>query len=238
MNFHFNYASFLLNCLSNFRRWAGFRDKTLWDFLTPMIAFATVLAAFITIYKQQQSDANRYQEEALKQYIAQIDNLLSNDKLKKEIANNKQESANKKEKKATAQQEIIKNPVQNIIRARTISTLQQLNKDRKRILINFLIATQLVNTESRPKPIISLSYANLEQVNLSGVDLSGADLSGADLTKARLNSTQLMYANLTKNANLQQTSLIRTRLREADLTGSDLNEPDPLSAYGVSFRLN
>lgn len=112
-------------------------------------------------------------------------------------------------------------------------------------MINFLIATELVNTdpntnprvnnqldssEETPSPIISLRNANLKKVNLSGANLSGADLSGADLSgailsKANLKGAYLMYAVL-KEAKLQQTILHDARLREADLTGANLTRAD------------
>jgi uncharacterized protein YjbI with pentapeptide repeats len=186
---------------------SGLKDKTLWDFIPQLIAVLTVIAAFQTIYFQQEESNKRYQKEELTKYIDYMKQLLIQDK--NPLRKNEE--------------------VQNLARVKTINTLEQLDEDNKRILLFFLIEANLINnrnfspSSSKNKPIISLSKANLVKVKLPRVDLSGADLSGADLSDADLSGADLSGANLS-SADLSGADLRRTRLSQASLRYADLQK--------------
>jgi hypothetical protein len=61
--------------------------------------------------------------------------------------------------------------------------LENLDPDRKRILLLFLYESRLIDKE---KQVITLVRANLSGANLQGVDLRGANLVGANLQRANL----------------------------------------------------
>ena len=63
--------------------------------------------------------------------------------------------------------------VQEVVRAQTLSVLEGLDPDRKRILLRFLYESGLIYKD---KPVVSLAAANL-----SGADLSGANMQGATM---------------------------------------------------------
>jgi hypothetical protein len=84
------------------------------------------------------------------------------------------------------------NPSDNlstVVRAQTLSVVEGLDPDRKRILLLFLCESGLI---CRDKPVVSLAAANLSNATLREADLrlatlNGTDLSSANLLKADLN---------------------------------------------------
>jgi hypothetical protein len=115
-----------------------------------------------------------------------------------------------------------------VVRAQTLSVLEGLDPDRKRILLLFLYESGLIHKD---KPVVSLavanlsranlSRANLSRANLSGANLGGANLRGANLSQARLNEVDLSGAYLYQ-ADLSEADLIRSVLIEANLSGANL----------------
>jgi hypothetical protein len=110
-----------------------------------------------------------------------------------------------------------------VVRAQTLSVLEGLDPDRKRILLLFLYESGLIH---RDKPVVSLAVANLRGANLSAANLSGANLGranlrGANLSQARLNEVDLSGAYLYQ-ADLSEADLIRSVLIEANLSGANL----------------
>jgi len=73
--------------------------------------------------------------------------------------------------------------VQEVVRAQTLSVLEGLDPDRKRILLRFLYESGLIYKD---KLVVSLAAANLSDANLSDANLSGADLSGANMQGATM----------------------------------------------------
>jgi uncharacterized protein YjbI with pentapeptide repeats len=119
-----------------------------------------------------------------------------------------------------------------VVRAQTLSVLEGLDPERKRILLQFLYESGLINKE---KPVVDLLMANLRMANLGGAflnraDLSGTYLSGSNLHFANLNGADLSGANL-RNANLSGAYLARADLHNAylgaaNLSGASLTEAD------------
>jgi hypothetical protein len=110
-----------------------------------------------------------------------------------------------------------------VVRAQTLSVLEGLDPDRKRILLLFLYESGLIHKD---KPVVSLAVANLRganlsRANLSGANLGGANLRGANLSQARLNEVDLSGAYLYQ-ADLSEADLIRSVLIEANLSGANL----------------
>lgn len=93
-----------------------------------------------------------------------------------------------------------------IARARTLTVLPTLDRNRKGTLIRFLYEAGLI---TRGKPV----------VNLAGADLGGANLTGAYLVSANLRKARLVGSNLEKAdlcmADLKEANLFRVELREA-----------------------
>jgi hypothetical protein len=105
-----------------------------------------------------------------------------------------------------------------VVRAQTLSVLEGLDPDRKRILLLFLYESGLIHKD---KPVVSLAVANLRGANLSRANLGGANLRGANLSQARLNEVDLSGAYLYQ-ADLSEADLIRSVLIEANLSGANL----------------
>jgi hypothetical protein len=143
------------------------------------------------VFTQQEIEADRARESVLQSYIQNMTDLL----LDKELATSKQDQ-----------------PVRSIARSSTLTTLRQLDSERKGILLQFLSESNLIIRPSMDIDlIISLSSADLSNANLRGADLSGAYLNRAFLTDANLFGAILIEANLP-----------RAFLFGADLTGADL----------------
>jgi hypothetical protein len=120
-----------------------------------------------------------------------------------------------------------------VVRAQTLSVLEGLDPDRKRILLLFLYESGLIHKD---KPVVSLVAANLSGANLReaflrraflrGANLSGANLSGAFLRAADLHRANLHRANLSgtnlSSANLIGANLVGANLIDADLIGVNL----------------
>ena len=191
-----------------FWKWTGLGDKKGWDYLQLLIIpFVLLIAGQIFTYQsnQQQEEiaTDRYQQETLSDYFNQMSKLL----LKWELGESNKEA-------------------EDIARARTLSTLQELNEQRKELLVMFLFKARLI---SRPG-IVDLDGADLSSVNLSHsylfkVDFGGANLNGADLTDAFLKYARLGQAQL-ENAKLNDATLIGAKLRGINLKGAKLIRAD------------
>ena len=209
-------------------RWTGFPDKTLWDLMqlpiVPIVLGAGAIWFQRTIVQrgieedrtrvQLAIEEDRSRQDAFQSYLASISTLL----LDKKLDDPEQDTA-----------------VREIARAITISTLSQLDADRKGQLITFLFDSRLIGYTDSPserdefggdssnndsdKNVLfiidlygaDLTGANLHDTFLEGVDLFGVDMTGAILTKAHL-----------KNATLASAEMNGTNLQEANLTGADL----------------
>ena len=163
----------------------------------------------------------RSQQQLLADYQNKIYNLVTNQGLKSTPENS---------------------DLRDQAKAETIATLEQLDGDRKAVLLQFLAKSNLLDSD---RPIISLvgadlSGANLNNVNLSKLDLRDANLSNAKLNRANLTGTKLFRANLDgadlSFANLSSAELFRAslgnaklffaNLSSANLNGADLSDTD------------
>jgi len=130
-----------------------------------------------------------------------------------------------------------------LARGRTIATLRKLDLERKKQLMAFLQASDLVQVEldidekenisfvEGNEPVISFEEANLQGIDLRGVSMMHTDLRIADLEKANLAGTMFVVANLTganltganlEGAYLGLANLESVGLRNANLKGANL----------------
>ncbi len=169
-------------------KWTGFSNNTLWDWWQLLIWPVTV-AVVGFLFNRQQSETSlavserqhqtdlqlaeeRQEEEALQTYLDHMSELLLEKNLR------------------TAQPG---STVAELARARTLTTLCQVGRRRKGVVLQFLHESHLID---RGNPV----------VDLRGADLSNADLQGADLREVCLSGTNLTGANLA-GANLSGTRL-------------------------------
>jgi uncharacterized protein YjbI with pentapeptide repeats len=114
-----------------------------------------------------------------------------------------------------------------VVRAQTLSVVEGLDPDRKRILLLFLYESGLIY---RDKPVVSLAAADLREANLREANLMEAYLRGAILSRAYLNQAYLKWAKLIEadlhQANLSSADLRRVNLNRAILRGTVLMGAD------------
>jgi hypothetical protein len=174
--------------LSPLWKWTGIGEKKGWDFLQLAITASIPLVIFFGTQhfsrqnnrQQQEIATQRYQQETLTKYLEQMSQLLLDKDLRKEGSE-----------------------ARTIARARTLSTLRELDSFRKGLLIKFLAEAKLISGE---KPVVDLFRADLK-----GADLKGAYLSDANLYEVNLDGAYLYRATLTR-ANLKRANLKRANL--------------------------
>ncbi len=142
---------------------------------------------------EQEIAATNLREEALRDYIDKIAELLIDKELKVLLKKLSQGEITEDDPKLDASLDVA--------RARTLSILRRLDRDgeRKSSVVRFLIDAELINLKL-------LKDANLSKANLSFANLSGTGLSGANLEKANLEKVNLKGANLSE-ANLKGVNL-------------------------------
>jgi uncharacterized protein YjbI with pentapeptide repeats len=143
-------------------------------------------------------EAQRAQEAAVQNYFEQVGTLLSK----------RSPGANPS----------------TVVRAQTLATLEGLDPEHKRMLLQFLRESELIHREKAEVSLVfaNLSRANLREAYLHETDLRGTDLSGADLSEAILSGADLSGADLS-GANLRDANLPRTILSGADLSNANLS---------------
>lgn len=213
--------------LLKFWKWTGFGEKKLLDYLQLLCLpiFLSVGGIFFqhqfNEYQQELTDirkeqdqyiaTNRYQQEMLSKYFDQMEKLLLNQNLRKSRQGSE---------------------VRVIARARTLSTLRELDGERKGQLLIFLAEANLI---ARNQVVVDLRGAYLSHANLSRADLSGTDLSSTNLFNANLVDTNL------SNTNLSGTNLTCATLRDANLQGANLKRgslPSFLSTKQIKAAKN
>jgi hypothetical protein len=164
-------------------------------------------------------EEDRARETALRSYLDTIGDLLAEEKLQ---LPQREEASNKKK---------VAEGARTVARAQTLTVLQGLNRERKRIVVQFLYEAKLIISRE-DGPVISLigadlSGADLREIYLEGADLFRTNLRGADLWKADLGGATLCEADL-QGAYLKEASL-----RDVDLAGADLRDVHDLDKKQV-----
>lgn len=168
--------------------WIGFKDKKLWDWVELLIvpALLTFLSFFITsnVNKRQQEIENqRYQQSVMREYLKDMTELSA------QIS-----SPNKSIKNAGT--------LRPVASARTLTALNELDKEGRRQLMEFLSNAGL------------LQQIHLRRANLEGTDLSFLWLKDADMQNSNLKNTKFYKANI-GGANLKYAAMNDADFREA-----------------------
>ena len=214
--------------------------KTFWDWLSSLgvpALIAIIAGIFTLITVSQQNKISRQQNEIFKQRDEAEEDRNQQALLIKYL----DDISELVEKQLLTLDDDENSKTQRIIaRARTLSVLRALDRDRKGELIQFLATAQLVEAD---EPIIglwgvdlrranlmkadlwavNLWQANLEKADLRGSSLFGADLEGADLRQAKLEEAELVRVDL-EGADLRQAKLEEANLEEANLSYVDLSK--------------
>jgi uncharacterized protein YjbI with pentapeptide repeats len=230
-----------MGVLKRISKWSGFSGKTFWDWLELLVVpVALAWAAYYVNFDLQnrsqaaedrrhkaqlEIESQRAQEVALQTYLDRMTELL----IEKNLA-------------ATQAHD----PVRELARARTLTTLKQLDGRRKGLLLLFLFEAHLI---SNPVPVIwlagpvtdvnspdpPLSQADLSEAQLSGlylddvaltrVNLNGATVTHSHLPKAYLIAAHLDGSNLSEST-LEHARMGGTHLRTAILVGTNLHAAD------------
>lgn len=180
---------------------AGFRGKTVWDWLQLLI-IPLVLTLVALLFNQASSRTERQiasdkqKGDLLQAYLDRMSELL----LEKGLRTSQPDAE-----------------VRNVARAHTINVLTQLDAKRVAYVLNFLREAGLADAS---EPVISLRAASLSDVKWEMINLSRANLSGIVLTRPDLSKALLVETNL------RQVGLVRADLRQAILIGADFSGAD------------
>jgi uncharacterized protein YjbI with pentapeptide repeats len=211
--------------------------KTVWDLLGLFGTLAIPVVLYQFQYQEQKRAdkrneieqeiaAKNLREEALKDYIDKMAELLIDKELKNLLGDFLKDEELKKllnsSRETTPQYSPRLDAVLDIARARTLSILRQLDsdKERKNSVVQFLIDAELIQGLDLLKGA-DLSRTILGWAILGGANLEGANLEGANLKLANLYEANLYEANL-KKATLKLANLEGTILYEANLEGANL----------------
>jgi uncharacterized protein YjbI with pentapeptide repeats len=213
--------------------WIGFKDKTFWNWLELLIVpLALAGGAFYLQETADQRDEqiaeDRANQAIFASYLDQMNTLL----IEKGLRNAKPGSE-----------------VFILAQARTTTALRELDNNRRRLLLEFLIAANLNNptaafrenpnfpvnpnnTENKRDLLVGASLesiklrnANLREANLSAANLRHTDLSAANLSAANLRHADLVLADL-NNAVLSVASLRNANLNNTNLSNALLSDAD------------
>jgi hypothetical protein len=231
-------------------KWTGFPDQTFWGWLK-LLVVPTVLAIGGYLFNRSESKRTeaaaeeRTRDEALQAYLDKMSDML--------IAN---------KDRTSLYDEHSPDSLRTVARARTLTVLPRLDRNRKARVIQFLYEAGLIK---KGNVIVDLSEADLREADLryaklveadlrytllQRANLSNANLSGADLRKASLNNAVLVLTDLSgadlsgihiyvadfQGANLSNADLSNARLSDANLSDVDLSGADLSGAHRYPKR--
>lgn len=207
--------------------------KTLWDVLS-LVGVPAALA-FLGWWLQQQqaiqADVN-LREEALKEYIDSVADLLIEKNLVAIAIRAKEAEANPGKAEITNNEKELFNAARDVIKARTLSILRRLGDDleRKAAAIRFLGEAEVIEKVGLDLEQIDLRGINLDEAKLNGINLAGANLTNASFLGADLRGANLMVASLVNvdfsSADLSCANFRAAFVRDANFTASLLINVD------------
>jgi uncharacterized protein YjbI with pentapeptide repeats len=198
---------------NNSSRRAGSRERKLWNSLKLLLVSAALVSG--VVYLQEQS---KQREMEGYKAVTQREQGLAQDNARQESLNRYFDTMTAllfERKLRTAKDS---DEVRVIAHAKTITTLQSLDSQRKGLLLLFLHESKLIE---RDDTIISLASADLSHTNLSGMNFYRSNLSNSNLSGANLSNTNLSGANLS-SINLDGANLSGANLGNANLNNSNL----------------
>ena len=194
--------------------------KTLWDWMELLIIpLVLAIGGFLLSRAERRAERastnERNREITLQTYLDKMTELL----LKERLADPEAPPI-----------------VRNIARARTVTTLRQLDPTRRNLVLGFLRQADLINKDD---PVRLFAAAALHDADLFGAWLGGADLRGADLRQAWLADADLSGAWLS-GTDLSGADLRRTQLSGAILTVTHYDDatqwPDGFTLPSGAFK--
>jgi hypothetical protein len=185
---------------------AGLSGKTLWDWMQLLLVpLILALGGYWFSMQQRAVDlanaTNQRMGNVVDSYLGAMSDLEFNEGL-----------SNKKPPI----------PALAIARARTLAVMQQVDGERKNLLLRFLYGAHLIgyfdelSNTTHPKTY-DIHLADFQSVQLSGAYLAGADLQGTNMTGADLQGTELDHAML-RRVVLTDADLTKAHLSGANLT--------------------
>lgn len=232
----------------------GFKGKTLWDWME-LLGVPFVLALLVFLLNKSQKDTElkiaelrRIEDRESAEQRAKVDREIERDRQRQKALEDYLDRMTELLLKNKLRESLPTDEIRSIARTRTLTILQSLDGARKGQLIQFLYESSLIGKISEQgvlKPIIDLSFANLENTEikygkLDGINLSKANLRNtnfemssliganfylADLDDSDFSYTKLMGANLhagLKRVNFVAADLEKANLRSANLCGASL----------------
>lgn len=210
------------------RRWKKAPDeevqpaKTLWDWLQLLVVPAILIGVTFAWSAAQTRNNNKRddrriaadraaaetarQDATLQAYLDQMSGLMLNNKL---LISEESD------------------PVRQVARTITLTTLRRLDKKRKAEVVRFLYEAKLLRA-GIPRVVLTdadLSHVDLVGADLERVNLSNADLGGAHLTGAVLPGAHFENADL-RGAHLEDAYCEEANLQGAQLEGAHLEHPN------------
>lgn len=205
------------------------QGKTLWDWLQLLIVPAVLaiggsLISMRTSRLEQETTKQRdktereiaeddQRESVFQSYIDQMSELL----LEKDLRNSQPKDEKRK-----------------IVRVRTLTALRRLDAERKKVLIQFLHESNLIDAGDS---IVSLEGADLRATNLSFINLIFIDLSEVNLRGSNLRFSILAGSRLHRT-DLRQTDLRQTELSKTDISFAYLSSANLCGANLCGANLN
>lgn len=198
-------------------------DKTIWDFVSLIIVPITLIlvAGFFTSIQEQRQDereATRTAAEAESQRTLEVNraNAVMLQSYFDDIS------------VLLLEEDLTDERVQNVVRARTLAVMGELDGPRNKTITRFLRDSGMNGWVFAQADMrnFDLREAYLTNADLSGVDLRGADLRDADMNGAVLHSTVL------STTLIEGASLIDADLNRIDFSGSNLSN---VNLYAASI---
>jgi uncharacterized protein YjbI with pentapeptide repeats len=194
----------------------GFKGKTLWDWME-LLVVPFVLALLVFLLNKSQKDTElkiaelrRTEDRESAEQRANVDREIEKDRQRQKALEDYLDRMTELLLENKLRESLPTDEIRSIARTRTLTILQSLDGARKSQLIQFLYESSLIGKISEQgvvKPIIDLSFADLQNIEIKYGKLEGIDLSKANL----------------RNTNLQMTSLIGANFYLADLDDSDFS---------------
>lgn len=195
--------------------WMGFKDKTLWDWISLLTIPAFIWLGTVVIGAIQQSlERGRIQEIAVQQFFTTISELTLDERV------------------ATAPEAGLA-----IGRAHTTSVLQLVDQDRAGRVLVFIselgvLQDYAVSFEGLDLRGAELKNLNLDNMNFEDSSLRNADLEGGSFRAADFEDADMRGSDL-KDSDLRDASFEGARMKGTDLDRADLRGADLRLALGL-----
>lgn len=195
-------------------------EKTLWDWLDLLIV-PIVLAVVSYVYNRTEKANDRRAADRRAFTERDIARDVRQDGILREYFDRMSQLLLDEERPLRKSQEA--DEVRSVARTRTLSTLRELDGDRRGRVLQFLHESRLIQREM---PIVDLNGADFMHAELVGANFRGANLARAYFYKANLRTAYLENVYLERGylegANLKEAFLYKAFLYQADLKGVNL----------------